>query len=183
MLEVKKTTLFDINKIIHKIEVEPRQQVAELGCGNFGFFTFPLARLVGKNGSVYAIDVMKSSLNAISARAKESNLNQIKTIWSNLEIFKGTKIEASTLDAALLVNVLHQSDKRADIIREAARMLKSGAKLLIVEWSEAESPFGPDTKRRLKSESLKKAAVQLGFEIKEEFKAGPYHYGLILIKL
>lgn len=183
MFEIKKTTLFDINKIINKIEVESRQQVAELGCGNFGFFTFPLAKLVGKNGSVYAVDIMKSSLKTISERAKESNLSQIKTIWSNLEVFKGTKLEASSIDTALLVNVLHQSGKRADILREASRMLKAGGKLLIVEWSDAESPLGPDTNRRLKSESLKKAAIKLGFEIKEEFKAGPYHYGLILIKL
>lgn len=183
MLEVKKTTLFDINKIIHKIEVRQRQQVAELGCGNFGFFTFPLARLVGRNGSVYAVDIMKSSLNDIIARAKESNLSQIKTIWSNLEVFKGTKLASSSLDAALLVNVLHQSDKRAEIIREASRMLKTGGKLLIVEWSNTESPLGPDINRRLKPENLKKAAMKLGFEIKEEFKAGPYHYGLILVKL
>lgn len=183
MLEVKNTTLFDINKILRKIEVEQRQRVAELGCGNFGFFTFPLARLVGKNGIVYAVDIMKSSLKAIDAQARENNLTQIKTIWSNLEIFKGTKVEASSIDAALLVNVLHQSDKRAEILRETMRMLKAGGKLLIVEWSEAESPLGPDLKRRIKSEPLKLAANKLGFEVKEEFKAGPYHYGLILVKL
>ena len=90
---------------------------------------------------------------------------------------------SSSIDAALLVNVLHQSSKRADILREASRMLKVGGKLLVVEWSDAESPLGPDINRRLKSESLKKAAIKLGFEIKEEFKAGPYHYGLVLIKL
>jgi ubiquinone/menaquinone biosynthesis C-methylase UbiE len=183
MMEAKKTTLFDIDKIINKISIEERQKVAELGCGNFGFFTFPLAKLVGKNGKIYAVDIMKSSLEEIKTRAKEENLSQIITVWSNLEIFRGTKIETNSLDRALLINVLHQSDKRAEIIREAARMLKTGGKIMIVEWSRADSPLGPDQESRIKVESLKNAALKLGFEIEEEFAAGPYHYGLILIKL
>lgn len=183
MLEIKKTALFDISAILNKISVEERQKIAELGCGNFGFFTFPLARLVGRHGKIYAVDILKLSLAEIKTRALKENLPQIIPIWSNLEVFKGTKIEANSLDSALLVNVLHQSDKRAEILREAARMLKTKGKLLIVDWKQSDSPLGPAPERRLKLESLKAAASKLGFDIKEEFAAGPFHYGLILIKL
>jgi ubiquinone/menaquinone biosynthesis C-methylase UbiE len=183
MMEVKKTILFDIDKIIDKMAIEERQRVAELGCGNFGFFTFPLAKLVGKNGIVYAVDIIKSFLEEIKNRAKEQNLPQIQTIWSNLEVFKGAKIESSSLDRAFLINVLHQSDKRAEIIREAYRLLKTKGKLMIVEWSATDSPLGPPPERRLKLESLKAATLKLGFDIEDEFLAGPYHYGLMLTKL
>lgn len=183
MLEIKKTALFDITAILNKISVEEKQKVAELGCGNFGFFTFPLARLVGRSGKVFAVDLLKSTLSEIKDRSTKENLPQIVPIWSNLEIFKGTQIEANSLDSALLINVLHQSDKRAEIIREATRMLKRGGKLLIVEWSSADSPLGPPPERRLKKESLKTASYKLGLDLKEEFIAGPFHYGLVLIKL
>ncbi|HZJ40904.1 MAG TPA: class I SAM-dependent methyltransferase [Candidatus Saccharimonadales bacterium] len=183
MLEIKKTALFDIAEILNKIAVRERQQVAELGCGNFGFFTFPLARLVGRSGKVYAVDILKSTLTEIKDRATKENLPQIIPIWSNLEVFKATKIETESLDKALLINVLHQSEKRAEIIREAYRMLKRGGYLMIVEWSSADSPLGPKPEKRLKLESLKIAAKKLGFDIQEEFVAGPYHYGLLLIKL
>ncbi len=183
MLEIKKSALFDIATILHKMSIGERQIVAELGCGNFGFFVFPIARLVGRSGKVYAVDILKSTLQEIKARATKENLPQVITIWSNLEIFKGTKIEANTLDAALLVNVLHQSNNRANILREAWRMLKIGGKLLIVDWNSADTPIGPKPERRLKLAFLKTAAHKLGFDIKEEFAAGPYHYGLILTKL
>lgn len=183
MIEIKKTVLFDIAGILHKIAIGEKQRVAELGCGNFGFFAFPLARLVGRSGKVYAVDILKSALAEIKSRATKENLPQLIPVWSNLEIFKGTKIETDSLDIALLVNVLHQSDKRADIIREAARMLKTGGQLLIIEWSNSDAPLGPKPEKRIKLESLKTAAAKLGFGVKEEFKAGPYHYGLILIKL
>ncbi len=183
MFEINKTALFDIAAILNKITVTERQKVAELGCGNFGFFTFPLARLVGRSGKVYAVDILKSTLTEIKDRATKENMPQIIPIWSNLEVFKGTKIETASLDSCLLINVLHQSEKRVEIIREASRLLKSGGKLLIVEWSNADSPLGPKPEKRLKLESLKIAAVKLGFDVKEEFIAGPYHYGLVLIKL
>jgi ubiquinone/menaquinone biosynthesis C-methylase UbiE len=183
MIEIKKTALFDITAILNKIAVEERQRVAELGCGNFGFFTFPLARLVGRSGKVYAVDIIKSTLIEIKDRATKNNLPQIIPIWSNLEVFKATNIDASSLDRALLINVLHQSDKRAEIIREATRMLKRNGRLLIVEWNSADSPLGPKPDKRLKIESLKSAVTKLGLNIQEEFVAGPYHYGLVLIKL
>lgn len=183
MLEIKKTALFDISAILNKIAIREKQTVAELGCGNFGFFTFPLARLVGRSGKVYAVDLIKSTLTEIKDRATKENLPQIIPVWSNLEIFKATKIETESLDSALLINVLHQSEKRAEIIREAYRMLKRNSRLLIVDWSGADSPLGPTPEKRLKLESLKPAVKKLGFDIQEEFQAGPYHYGLLLIKL
>ncbi|MDI3496167.1 MAG: hypothetical protein PWQ35_188 [Patescibacteria group bacterium] len=183
MMEVKKTILFDIDKIINKMAIGERQRVAELGCGNFGFFTFPIAKLVGKNGVVFAVDIIKNYLEEIKKRAEEENLSQIKTVWANLEVFKGTKIESNSLDAAFLVNVLHQSNKRVDIIREAYRLLRTKGRLIIIDWSAVDSPLGPSPERKIKLESLKSAAVKLGFEVEEEFSAGPYHYGLILTKL
>lgn len=183
MMAIKKTVLFDIDGILNKISIEERQRAAELGCGNFGFFTFPLARLVGRNGRVYAVDILKSSLVEIKTRALKENLPQIIPVWSNLEVYKGTAIEAGSLDAALLINVLHQSDRRADILRETYRMLKNNGRLLIVDWNNIDSPLGPAPARRLKLEALKAAVSRLGFDIKEEFLAGVYHYGLLLTKL
>ncbi len=183
MSDNKKTILFDIENILRKIAVEEGQRVAELGCGNFGFFVWPLARLVGRRGQVYAIDILKSTLDEIRRQALKENFPQVKTVWSNLEIFKATAVETSSLDGALLVNVLYQSDKRIEILREAIRLLKRGGELLIVEWGGADSPLGPALDKRVKLDSLKMAAPKLGLDIKEEFSAGPYHYGLILTKL
>lgn len=183
MTSLKKTALFDIEAILSKMGIEEKQAVAELGCGNFGFFVFPLANLVGRYGKVYAVDILKSTLEEIRREAKKDNLPQILPIWSNLEIFKATKIEASSLDRALLVNILHQSEKKVEILREAIRLLKRGGKLLIIEWKNSDLPFGPNKDKRVKLEALKIAIPKIGLNILEEFEAGPYHYGLILIKL
>lgn len=183
MQEIKRSALFDINGILGRMGIDERQKVAELGCGNFGFFVFPLARLVGKQGKVYAVDILKPTLEEIGREAKKENLTQVATVWSNLEIFKATAIESSSLDRALLVNVLHQSDKRTEILREAIRLLKRGGRLLVVEWSSADLPLGPPADKRIRREALIAAAPKLGLSLKDSFEAGPCHFGLIFIKL
>ncbi len=183
MVEIKKNGLFDINSILSKIGIDEKQRVAELGCGNFGFFVFPLARLVGRQGKVYAVDILKPTLEEIKKEAKKNNLPQITTVWSNLETFKAADIETSSLDSALLINVLHQSKKKIEILRESIRLLKRGGRLAIIEWKNMDLPLGPKPDQRVKIESLKTAIPKIGLNIVEEFNAGPYHYGLILIKL
>lgn len=183
MPEIKRTALFDIASILSKMGLGERQQVADLGCGNFGFFVYPLARLVGKQGKVYAVDILKSTLEEVGKESKKNNLSQIITVWSNLEVFKATKIETNSLDSVLLVNILHQSEKKIEILREAIRLLKRGGRMLIIEWKNTDSPLGPSPEKRVNLDSLKAAVPKIGLDIKEEFTAGPYHFGLILTKL
>lgn len=183
MLEIKKSALFDIANILGKMSIAEKQHIAELGCGNFGFFVFPLARLVGRQGKIYAVDILKDTLAEIKSRSTKENLPQIETVWSNLEIFKATKIETNSLDSALIINVLHQSTKRSEIIREATRLLKRGGKLLIIDWKNSDIPFGPAPDQRVNLENLKATVLKMNLAIADEFNAGPYHYGLILSKL
>jgi ubiquinone/menaquinone biosynthesis C-methylase UbiE len=99
-----------------------------------------------------------------------------------LEVYRATKIETESLDIALLINTLFHAQKRVEIIRESIRMLKKGGKLLVVEWEDTSSPFGPPPDKRVKIESLKIAAERMGLKILEEFNAGQYHYGVLFIK-
>lgn len=182
MLSTKKTILFDIDKILAKLNISEMQKVADLGCGNFGFFVFPLAKLVGKNGRVYAIDILKDVLKEIKSQADAYNLSQIETIWSDLEVFKATKIETNSLDAITIINVLSQINKRGNALKEAARMVKNGGKILIIDWKKSDIPFGPEVGKRISIEEAKDISSRLGLKINEEFSAGLYNYGLILTK-
>ena len=175
--------LLDINYVLSKAQISENMKVADLGCGASGHFTFPAAKLVGKHGKIYAVDILKTILEAINRRIKQENINNIETVWSNLEIFNATKIESGSLDAAMLLNTLYQSHKKTEILREAIRMLKKGGKLMIVEWKNIASPFGPAKEDQVKTELLKPGAQKLGLKIEDEFDAGQYHYGILFVKM
>jgi len=182
-MQVGGNTLIDANLIIKKGGIGDKMKVADLGCGAIGHFVFPISKVVGKKGMVYAVDILKASLENLSRRIKQENIANIETVWSDLEIFGATKIEASSLDVILLINTLHLSHKRVEVLREALRMLKKDGRLIIVDWENIASPFGPPVEDRVKVEALEAAAPKLGLKLEEEFEAGQYHYGLIFTKL
>lgn len=174
--------LIDPQIIIDKAEISKQMKVADLGCGATGHFTFPVAGAVGEHGLIYAVDILKSILTNIEHRAKQENIKQLKTVWSNLESFKATKIESASLDVALVINILFQSDKRAEVLREAIRLIKKGGKLLVVDWNKIATPFGPSIEERVNKENLIAVCKRLGMELIEEFEAGEYHFGLVFLK-
>lgn len=176
-------TLLDANLIISRAGLEEGMCVADLGCGGTGHFIFPVAEIVGAKGLAYAVDVMRPALEAIKRRIKLENRDNMKALWSDIEIFNATKIESGSLDVAMLINTLYQSSKRAEILREAIRMLKRGGKLVIVEWKNVTLPFGPPTSERVKLELLQKGAKRLGLREESQFFVGPYHYGVVFSKI
>jgi len=176
------SSLIDANLVLDKARVEEKTKVADLGCGSSGHFVFPAARRVGKKGIVYAVDILRTTLETVSKRARAENLANIKTVWSNLEIFGATKIEAGSLDVGLLINTLHQSHRRAEILRESVRLLKKNGRLVVVEWKNTAAPFGPPSEEKVKKEFIENGVKKLGLRPEEEFEAGQYHYGLIYIK-
>jgi len=177
------TILLDINLILKKALISENMKVADLGCGLHGHVVFPVAKLVGKKGIVYAVDILKTVLDNIKRVAEQDNIEQVKTIWTNLEVFQGAKIESSSLDTALLINTLYQSPKRLEILREATRLLKKDGKFAIVDWKKINTPFGPPLEDKVNIENIKEVLKKLGFLLQEEFDAGHYHFGLIFVKL
>ncbi len=183
MKKVSGNLLLDSKLILEKAKISEGMKVVDLGCGGHGYFVFPFAHAVGRAGKVYAVDILKVMLENVRKKADVENYPNVEIVWSDLEVFNGTNIDTMSLDRAFLINVLFQSEKRVAIIREAVRMLKKNGKLIIVDWKEKALPFGPDPENRVKVDTLKEGAHQLGIELEKEYSAGQYHHGLIFKKI
>jgi len=175
--------IFDINLILNKLKIKESFKIADLGCGKFEYFVKPLAERVGSDGLVYAVDILQDTVEDIKKSAWQYNLKHIKAIWSDLEVYRGTKINSSSLDRVLLINVLNQSQKKKEILQEAIRILKTNGLFLIIDWQLTASPLGPEPNRRVNPETLKEVASRLGLKLVDEFNPGPYHFALIFNKL
>jgi len=177
------SNLIDANLIYKKAGVKEGMQVADLGCGSLAYFSFPLLKIVGKRGKVYAVDILKTILETIDKKIRIENIENMETVWSNLEIFKATNIPNESLDVSFLINTLHLSKKRTDILRETIRMMKKNSKLLVADWKGIQLPFGPPLEDRVNEELLIKSAEKLGLRLDDEFSTGMYHFGLLFTKL
>lgn len=174
--------VIDSLKLLERLGIEEKMQVADLGCGRRGYFSLQAAKMVGELGRVYAVDVIPSALENVQSMANLFGVNNLKTVWADLEVVGGTKIPDQNIDLAMVNNVFFQTKKDDLILKEATRILKRGGKLLVTEWKKIKTPFGPPPENRVSPEEIKNNAKNCGLSLCEEFEAGPYHYALIFIK-
>jgi len=177
------TTLLNADELLrNELGVLPGGVIADLGCGGAGYFVITAAKIVGNEGKVYAVDVQISVLDNIQSRADMEQLTNIETVWSNLEVFGATKINNDALDYATLVNILFQNSNKLAILKETARLLKSGGRLLVVDWEEGRFNMGPRHAMKVSKSEVVEWAKQAGLKFEKQFAAGVWHYGLLFVK-
>lgn len=177
------SSLLNPELVLSNLEIEDGMRAADLGCGRLGYFVLPMANLVGPKGIVFAVDIIKEILKSVETRAKLAGILNVKTIWSDIERVGATAIAAESLDIVLICNLLFQVKEHENVIKEAARLLKTEGRLLVIDWKGVHAPFGPLKEMKIKKEDVKKWAKKSNLSLEKEFDAGEYHWGIIFKKL
>jgi ubiquinone/menaquinone biosynthesis C-methylase UbiE len=173
------TELINPVRVLEHVDIRERMHVADLGCGALGHFVFPAAKLVGPKGVVYAVDIQRDALDLISRRAKAAGIENVKPVWSDIDIYRAARIPDGELDITLLVNNLFLSENRPNLVKEMTRLTKRGGKVVIIDWKMTATPIGPPPEQRVPKEDVMKLMGGNEFTLIEEFEAGNSHYGLL----
>lgn len=178
----KGTGFFSPEQVVRQFGLEKGDHVADFGAGH-GYLTIPMARIVGGDGKIFALDIQKNSLDIIRSKARLEHLLNIETIWANLEEPQGSHIKAGYIDFVVIANILFQLENKSTVFAEAYRILRKGGKLAALEWEEAlQSSLGPPLEFRIPKDETMRMSLDAGFELISEFDGGTHHYGLLFVK-
>ena len=176
----REQSFLDPGMIVNQIgSLAPGMLVADFGCGA-GFFTIELAHRLDENGRVYAVDVQKDVLDAVKEKSQSQGLKGIEFVHANLETVNSTPIGEKSLDMVWMVNVLFQNKAKDGLFKEAYRVLKPGAELVVVDWVPNQ-PLGPDG-LRLSQDEVQQLGSQTGFQFVRSLETGEYHHGSVFNK-
>jgi ubiquinone/menaquinone biosynthesis C-methylase UbiE len=167
-------------EIVKQLNIKRWMKVADFGCGS-GYFTLPIANRLAHESRVYAIDVLETALESVRSRARLQGLFNIETIRCNLEEPGSTGLSDKSMDFVLLANILFQSSKKVDIIKEAKRVLKEGGEIAIIDW-KPDQPMGPAKDFIVPLGAVKKIVEGEGLKFKRELAVDKYHWGLVFEK-
>ena len=131
--------------IIRHLGIEPGMSVLDIGCGP-GRLAVPVAKKVGDQGRVVALDIQSGMLKRAQAKAEAANLTNI--LFINAGVGEG-KMGKNQFDRALLVTVLGEIPDQKMALREIFDALKPGGILSVTELI-----FDPHFQRRRKVSEL-----------------------------
>ena len=143
--------------IIEHLDLQPGMFVLDVGCGP-GRVAVPVARKVGKQGRVVAVDIQEGMLRRAEEKATAAGVNNIEFVQAGAG--DGMLVK-SQFDRALLITVLGEIPNRELAVREIFETLKPGGILSITEII-----FDPHFQRQ---STVRKIAQQTGFREKAVF--------------
>jgi ubiquinone/menaquinone biosynthesis C-methylase UbiE len=140
--------------------------VLDLGCG-MGFFSLPIAKLTGRRGKVFCIDLQEKMIRGLVKRAKKAGLSdRIEARTCRQDSLEVNDL-AGKIDFALAFALVHEVPDKERLFAEIFDTLNKNGKFMIVE------PSGHVSKKDF--EETVSLAQNAGFEALSEVKIRRSH--------
>lgn len=174
--------LLDAREVLVRSGLTAGMHYADFGCGPLGHFVFPASEIVGAEGRVYAVDILKSSLAAIESRIRIESATNISVVWGDFERAGGVAIQPGSLHMVSVVSIISVLMRSQNALAEIARVLRPDGMLLLVDWTREKSAIGPPVEHRVSAEEVQSALAAAGFGMKKAFDAGPFHWARVFAR-
>ncbi len=120
-------------QIIERSGIRPGMKVLEVGCGS-GAYTTHVARAVGPEGEVCALDIQPEMLEQIARKLRRPENQDIR----NIRLWQGSAYDLpfddETFDVVYMITVLQEIPDRWLALAEVNRVLKPNGRLAVTEF-------------------------------------------------
>lgn len=101
----------------------------DFGCG-MGYFSFAMAKIVGSDGKVYAVDIQQKMLDILEKRSRKTTFhsNIVRVLSEEVDIYV-----AAPVDFILSFWMLHEVENKETFLHNVYSLLKDSGKYLLVE--------------------------------------------------
>ncbi len=117
-------------EILALLELDAGMAVADVGAGT-GLFTVELARAVGAEGTVFAVDPQQYFLDHVAARARAAGLANVRTVLADQ---RTSGLAPGSIELAFLCDSYHHLELPRTYLADLHAALKDGGRLVIVDY-------------------------------------------------
>lgn len=118
--------------------IAPGMAVADIGAGR-GYYTVRLAERVTPSGRVYANELFKGVLDALTKRVAADGFTNVTPIWGAPD---DARLPAGSVDVALMVRMYHEIEQPYALTWRLHAALKPGGRVAIIEGDRRTDQHG-----------------------------------------
>ncbi|WP_390630801.1 class I SAM-dependent methyltransferase [Roseiconus lacunae] len=154
------------------LELKTGMVVCDLGCGN-GYWTLPMARAVGEEGLVYAVDIQQEMLQELGQRAARFKIENIRPTLGQID---DPKLPQNEIDLLLMVDVYHEFSHPQSMLWEIRRSLKPNGTVALLEYREEDPNVPIKPLHKMSKIQIMKEYEANGFKLVKEYNELPWQH-------
>ncbi len=164
------------DEVVQALGLRPGQTACEIGAGP-GYFSLRLAKAVGPEGVVYAVEVEPRIIPVLRERVEQAGARNVVPV---LGLIDDPLVPAHSCDVIVVVNTFHHFPDGTAYLRRLARSLKPGGRLVNIDFHKHELPVGPPVDHKVAREEFLRHAESAGLAVERELTFLPHQYFLVL---
>ena len=154
-----------IDDVVSRLGLKPGSSVADIGSGS-GAFIGALTAAVSPGGSVYAVDIDQGLLDHIARRAADLKLSNVHVVLGK---FTDPALPVRNVDVALIYDVLHHIEARAEYLKNLAGYIGPGGRIAVVDFVPGRGGHAKQPEQQITKEQTAAWMAAAGFKPVEEF--------------
>lgn len=164
-----------IDEVVSALKLRPGQKVADIGAGS-GLLDGPLAKAVGPDGRVYAVEIDAGFFPEIRKRAAAAQVTNVETVLGK---FTDPALPVKSIDVALFHDVIHHVADRAAYIKTLAGYLAPSGRIVVIDYEGGKGPHREQPDLEVTRAQLGGWMKDAGFAEIEDVKLFPDKYFLV----
>lgn len=163
--------------VVKALGLQGDETVVDLGAGS-GYFTFRLAKALPL-GKVVAIDIEPEMIRHVHHKAMTEEVDNVEVVLARTD----DPSLPSGADLVFICDVLHHVRGREVWLAKLASKMRSGAKLVLVEFREGDLPEGPPESIKIPKAELIAMVTGAGFVMSsDQGDLLPYQTFLVFLR-
>ncbi len=163
---------------INALGLKAGMVVCDLGAGS-GYYSIRMAKKVGPQGKVYAVDVQPGMIELLEKRIKN---DKIKNVIPVLSTPTDPKLPDNQIDVMILVDVYHEFEEPQQMLRKIRKSLKDSGRLVLLEFRKEDPNVPIRLEHKMSVSEVKQEMEAEGFEIVEVKEHLPWQHMFFLKK-
>jgi len=143
--------------VVEALKLTGDEKIADVGAGS-GYFSLRFASALPR-GRVYAIDVDPAMIHHIRHRAMANTIDNVEVILASPD---DPKVPTDS-EIVFICDVLHHVENKSQWLKKVHGAVKTGARLILIEYKEGDLPQGPPEWMKMSSKEVTANALGAGF--------------------